>query len=109
MNEFRGQSFRNTKAEISNTRLMMKPLVLMMASVRETMVPAISVAFGRLKALKTLKALGATAPLKKIAAPSHNPSSNSLTLLSMGTAMLLVVLVDFGQQANPGHLKSRRS
>jgi hypothetical protein len=45
------------------------------------MAPAISLALGKLNALKTRKELGATAALKNIAAPSQDASSSSLMLL----------------------------
>src|SRR5687767_12693620 len=66
-----------------DSRLMKNPAVFTTERVRFTIAPAISVALGTLKDLKTLNALGATAALKNIAAPSHAAISNTLILLSV--------------------------
>jgi hypothetical protein len=81
MNADRPELSLSTNAVISNSTLKTNPLVLTTDSVRETMVPAISLALGRLNALNTRKALGATVALKKTAAPSQEASSSSLMLL----------------------------
>src|SRR5258705_5384009 len=53
-------------------------------SVRVTIVPAISFAFGNANDLNTVKTDGATTLLKKIAAPSHNVNNTSRVKLIAG-------------------------
>jgi hypothetical protein len=53
----------------------------MVASKRFTTEPASAAAFGNSAPRSTANTFGATAALKKIAAPSHKPNNNKLTVL----------------------------
>src|SRR5688572_20879196 len=89
--------FLMATATTIDNRLIKNPAVFTTERVRFTIVPAISVALGTLKDLKTLKALGATTALKNIAAPSHAAINNILTWLSV-LATNLIVVREFRQQ-----------
>ena len=69
------------KSAISNPPLLTHP------SSRVTTEPASSLAFASPAARSTLNKVGATAAAKKIAAPIHRPSRNSLNCLMVGSSV----------------------
>src|SRR5712692_461938 len=90
-------------AVTSRKRLISKPPRLIIDSSRVTIVPASSFAFAKLAPRKTPNSAGATAAPKKIAAPSHRPSSSNRNTLTIS----VILIIQSRNQANHRRLDFR--